>query len=174
MIRCDHRETRYAKYEAGNKQEFAMNFFKSLMLATMLMVVMPMISSFTPYGAAWANGGPDPEPEPPKPEPPKPGPQPVHDGGDDYICPSQSDEAAVLKRVGELTVGEDVTVRDGDRTVTALGGNHEVVKVLSSRRVCVKKEKTSSTKVAPAAEKRQCNAPTGYVCPDVYVGGKAD
>ncbi len=46
-----------------------MNLFKSLMLTIMLMVVAPLMSSFTSYGAAWACGGPCPEPEPPKPEP---------------------------------------------------------------------------------------------------------
>lgn len=110
----------------------------------------------------------------PKPEPPKTDTKTVHDGRD-AVCPTNSYEASVLKKVEGLAVGEDVTVRDGDRTVIKRGGDYEVVKVLSSRRVCVQKERTTVTTVAPAAEKRQCDEQAAAreleVCPEgVYTG----
>jgi hypothetical protein len=112
-----------------------------------------------------ACGGPcpDPDPEPePEPEPEKPA---RTSDGRDKVCPV-GDEAPVLASVGPLTEGDMVTRRDGDRVVSALGGDWRVVKVLSSKRVCVSKEKAVK-KVAPA-EKRECNAEVGYVCPDLY------
>ncbi len=124
------------------------------------------------------------KPKDPPPEPPKPDPEPVktekHEGRD-RVCPAESTQVSVLKKVGDdLEKDDRVSVRDGDRTVTKRGGDYIVTKRLSARSVCVAMVSTTTT--APVATKRpakveerpKCNAEVGYVCPDTYVGGKAD
>ncbi len=120
------------------------------------------------------------EPEPP--EPPKPEPKPVktetkHEG-QEAICPAESTQVSVLKKVGELEKDELVSVRNGDRTVTKRGGDHKVTRVLSKRSVCVTMVSKTTT-VAPVATKKpanrderpDCNPEPGMVCAEgVYTG----